>query len=324
MNHRSTTRGQKPAPRPLPSNLPQYIAVEIWESEYRGTPQFQAEYKIADNGNSNDYIEVVVNIPRYMWPWPKSGEHLWVRPTGMAPHKRLVFAEAYTRVREHTAELTVRTGEDLTVRDFVWSATDRCHYAQLDGWKLCLPNAHVSEGEPWQVRVEEIKPEYGSVVVRSIGPSSQTQYRPPAKVGYVGVVPLFGKREAFESDVFSCWSHDYGDQQGWRFDAEIEFKGRIARLECSQLRKLPAGRDKDGKLLHKILGVVSLNRHRGYLAELAIIDGEPARRPALPFADSASACKHVEQPLDEPDDYEGSRQALEDEIRYNSDPPDLD
>ncbi len=320
-------RGSKPALRPLPSGMPEYIAVEITESEYKGRHQWVARYRLYNNDLESDFIDVVINVPYYFRPSPESGDRLWVRPTAMAPQKRLVFADAHERVRDHYAPLTVRAEEELVLDTFYWSRESRRYRAIHDGWVLELRDTlGICQGESWRVRVGTIYPGSGTIEVKSIGPHPKMIYEPPMKVGLMSVIPIFGKREMLEGDVLSCWRGWQDTQRGGQLHAEIEHRGRIIRLHCSELRKVSAGLNKDGRTIEKIVGLVSVNRAHSYLAELVLVEGETVQKPELAHHESQRSHRPVEEhnPLDEPDDYEGSQRQLEDEIRYNSDPPDYD
>ncbi len=275
-------RGPKPATRPLPSGMPEYIAVELIESEHRGARQWIARYPLYENGRESDFIDIVANIPSRTWFEPEHGERWWVKPTAMAPYRRLVFAELYARVGVHYAPLTVRTDDELFLT-FAWSKSTRDHRTTYDGWTVALPgnHHHICRDELWQVRVRRIDPPSGLIEVSSVGPHPKTYYTPPKQVGYLSVSPIFRDCDLLEGDVFGYWQHSWATAAG-QLTAKIEHKGRVVRLECSQLRKLPAGVNKYGKPAHKIVGVVSQNDASGYLAELVLIEGEAADRPNLP------------------------------------------
>lgn len=318
-------RGQRPALRPLPGEMPEYIAVELHESEYKGQIQLVARYRLYDNGLESDYFDLVVNIPRYLRPWPKAGERWWIKPTALAPQKRLVFAEAYGRVLEHIAPLTVRTGEEL-VHTFEWSRDEGRYLKFLDGWTVTMHDAHgICRGESWRVRVTQIDPRDGWIGVTSVGPHPKMFYEPPAQVGLMSVIPIFGKREVLESDVF-CYRRVgwKGRDSGGAFAAQIEHKGHIFWLECSELRKVPAGFNKDGKAIEKVVGLVSANRAHGYLAEFVLVEGETVQKPQFATFEPHLTERSIEEsdPLDERDD--DWREEYYREERENSEPPDYD
>jgi hypothetical protein len=324
VNH-TINRGQKPALRPLPGSMPEYIAVAVSESEYRGQMQWVASYRLYHNGNDNDYVDLVVNIPRHFWPRPEDGVRLWVKPTSMAPQKRLVFAEAYGRVRDHDAPLTVRTGEELLL-PFKWSQENRHYRAQLGGWTIDLRDAKgICPGEHWRVRVERIDPQGGLIEVCSVGPHPRTLYEPPTSIALLGVIPSAAQQRGVESDVFGYWRNYATERSGGQFSVEIEHEGRIIQLHCSELRKLPAGYNKDGKPIEKVMGLVRpRGLRKGYLAEIVLVEGETVQKPQLAHFEPPRIEPPVEEhdPLADPDD--DVCESLIREERENSEPPDHD
>lgn len=314
----NSDRGQKPALRPLPGGMPEYIAVEITESKYKGQPQWTGRYQLYENGKPSDYFDVVVNFPRSFRPWNIGENQWWVKPNqnGMHPTKRLVFAEAIGRVRHHDAPLTVRTGGEILVK-FGWSRDNRDYRAKFEGWTVVLKDGNnVCQDELWRVRVVQIDPCQGLIYVNSIGPHPKAIYNPPKSVGYLGITPLFANREALEGDVFSYFRSGWEDPRGGALDAKIEHRGRVVRLECSELRKLHAGFGKDGKPIEKIVGVVCRDGSLAYLAEIVLVEGETAPKPQLAVEPRRTEHRVEEyNPLDEPDD----RWTMEDEYRANVD-----
>ncbi len=318
-------RGHRPATRPLPGGMPEYIVVELIESEYHHQKQWVARYRLYHNGNESDFIDVVVNIPRRSLFQPQDGERWWVRPTAMAPHKRLVFAESYGRVGGHSWPLTVRTGEEFFLT-FQWSQRDRDYRTVFDGWQVRARGAlGICRDELWQVQVERIDPCAGLIEVRSIGPHRKMRFEPPKQVGYIGITPLFGGERELEGDVFE-YGVRYWNYSGGQLSAKIEHNGRLIRLDCSQMRKVSIGRNTSGKEVFKIVGLVSQNDGHRYLAEIVLIEGEVADRPQLPAFDEPPRVVH-HRPFEERDALDEVDDGLDEyfrEIRENSEPPDRD
>jgi len=318
----NSTRGQKPAPRPLPGGMPEYIAVEIIESEYEGQPQWVARYPLYENGNASDFIDIVVNFPRHFRPWDVGENRWWVKPSSMAPQKRLVFVQAVGRVRHHDAPLTIRTGGEVLVK-FGWSRDNRDYRAKFEGWTVVMKDGNnICQDELWRVRVAQIDACSGLIYVNSVGPHPKAVYMPPMSVGYLGITPLFANREALEGDVFSYFRSGWESPRGGSLNAEIEHKGRVIRLECSELRKMSVGREKDGRAIEKIVGVVSRDGTAPFLAELVLIEGETVQKPQLL---AIPAPRRVEPPVEEQDslnDPDYGIDILIEEERENSEPPD--
>jgi hypothetical protein len=306
MNRRNHSE-PAPATRPLPKVLPEFVPVELRESHYNGQPQWVATYRVYDNGIPSDYVDFVVNIPRHIRPWPVVGEYWWVKPTNMAAQKRLIFAEAHTRVDGHMTPPDVRTNDELTLK-FDWSQNDRYHHARHGDWSVVLRDAHICTDESWQVRVVSIHPRNGVLEVSSIGPLAATHYEPPVKVGLMSVTPIFGRRETIESDLYLyyCWSTRRG---GYEFQAKIMHNDRISTITCTELRKQFAGWDTSGKKVEKVVGRVSQDNRRVYLAELVLVEGEispmPRRStpdPAFEQPDHGARSKEPKPSELEPDD----------------------
>ena len=301
--------------RPLPSVMPEFIAVELNWNMFRGQQQWVSAYKLYDNGNSSDYIEIVVNVNhRRLSEQPEEGELWWVKPTNMAPQKRLVFAEAVERVYSRTRPLPVRMGDELLL-DF-WSSDGEEHSALHEGWKVVMRNPYICRKESWRVQVAEIRLASATIVVRAVGPDPKAAYRPPEKVGYIGITPLYAtRRKVIETEVLS-----YGRRSDNSISVEIEHEGRISRLTCSTLRRY--GR--------QLIAWITPDREPSYLAEVVLIEGEPLGRPAqsLPVPPPPPIYRRPAPVYHAPaysewDDDDGMEEYLR-ECRENEEPPDRD
>ncbi len=304
MNH------EKPQPRPLPATMPEYVLVEILESEYRGAVQWKAHYQLSNKGREGDFIDMVVNFNRYQRP--RDGERWWVKPTTMAPQKRLVFANADCLLDRHDKPLTVRTGDELFL-PFNYSTQMGKYVSSLDGWTVYTRFALNSlEGENWRVRVSEFYLNWGMIIVQSIGPDPRNVYTPPKQVCYIGIMPLDEQRAAREGDVLTYWANDLTNVRGGRFSVGFEQGGVIYQFECSELRRTG----------ERIIGLVTETKGRGgYLAEIVLIEGKPVCKPSN-YSYRASP---VEARIVDPDpdyDEEDIFQTIIDEERANGEPPD--
>jgi hypothetical protein len=199
------TYDQKPAQRPLPATLPEYIIVKVYASEYRGQPQWVAQYCIANNGKESDYLRVVVNFRRHQQP--KAGLW-WVKPTNMAPHLWLVFAEACGEAADYSAPPPVRTGDQLVLR---WCWRDNGLVSHHLGWSLHFTSVssepQLFDGEFWLVKVTRIDPLNRRITVAALGPDPRVAEKLSYPVGYVGLYSLDGQL-IVEGGVYDHWVTD--------------------------------------------------------------------------------------------------------------------
>jgi len=319
--------------RPLPSRCPTLIPVEIRRSEHGGRKQWVSSYPFYNNGKDSDWVDIVINFGRFTRHQESQlvdGQRVWVRPTAMAPHARLIFAD-FVRVDDRYDVGGVfphQVDEEIDV-PFVWRQHDQRYVHQAsDGWFILMANTdlRLAHGEVWKVRVLEIS-HVGEVIVGSVGPSDYHVVRAlPVQLAYLQVKSLYGKPLALEGDVlaYTRWSGDEAEVAVRVDDDVVVFSVRRPRQQSPYD--------------DTIIGTVTLDNHRyGQLCELVWVEGQPVsetsvsgyrqrRRKSRPtrrerVEDQASA-RERELWLEE--EAEHVYQDYLDEIRFNSERPDYD
>ncbi len=302
----------QPTARPLPATLPEYILVEVYLSEYRGREQWVAEYRLAYNGKASDYLKVVVNFRRHQRP---SEGLWWVKPTTMAPHLWLVFAEAYAEASDYRAPPPVRTGDELVL---LWGGNENQRVAHRDGWTFRFGSVCplLFDDELWRVQVERIDPSRGYITVSSLGPDPRAVEQLTRPIGYVGIYSLDGEL-LVEGNV--CYSHFEGG--AGRVDGESEL-GRPFQVKVEYMRR------HNNRLIGSVLILKDFQSEARLAAELVLIEGPP-----VPFASndsvvSSASMRTISKPPFEVEDSDDRDHYDDDIVRReeieNSERPEVD
>lgn len=330
-NHNTNTR-------PLPSCLPEYIPVEIWRSEFKGREQWIAKYKVYNNGKDSDWVDFVVNFGRFQRGNNyHDGDVLWVRPTAMAPQKRLIFAECVQRGDPWDLDsepFPYRVGQEF---ECIFRHTHQfsdMYEEYWDNWVIQLKTSvKLEHNETVRVRVTSV-PDLFEVKVELVGYEDKRRgVQAPPQICYLEVKSLEGPAFNIEGDVVAYTPpsrYGYGATLGDTFETVVETADDVFVLKCQHLRHKWYGRD-------IISTVTQSGREYGQLCELVWIEGEPTsdravfdfeheRRRTKP---TASELRDDELRREEEMDRQREEWAqidadYEAEVRYNSERPDYD
>lgn len=124
------------------------LPIRLFQGEFNGRPQWQGQYRLYHKGDHLDRIDVVVNVPR-RFDYLMEGAWYWVRPTTMAPKKRLVFAELIREV-DHRRDFGSESSLHQAVTDDESSEAD--YWGDYEGSQQALED---------EIRANSERPDYG-------------------------------------------------------------------------------------------------------------------------------------------------------------------